>query len=168
MPLQANKEELLKNLHSAYEKLDSEFDAVPTALERIQKIQGNISCCDVIAYQIEWATLLLGWEKSEKNGKFPAMPAKGYKWNELGNLAQSFYDKHASKSLKQLRADFKKIYKKLTQWIEALSEEELFLLQQRQWAGEKWALVKWIQVNTIAPCRSARTKVRRWKKENGI
>ena len=49
-------------------------------------------------------------------------------------------------------------------WIDELSDEELFVPQQRRWSGDKWPLVKWIQVNTIAPYNSARTKVRRWKR----
>jgi len=83
-------------------------------------------------------------------------------------LAQSFYDNASSKNLQQLRAEFKTLLNDLTLWIESLCDDELFKLNQRQWAGDKWPLVKWIQVNTIAPYRSARTKVRRWKKYNKL
>ncbi len=168
MPLPASKIELLDNIRSAYEKLDHEFADVPSNMEKNQHISGHISCCNTLAYQIGWARLLLGWEATERKGLQPAMPAKGYKWNELGKLAQSFYDESSSKSLKQLRSEFHNEFSNLLQWVESLSEEELFVVHQRQWAGEKWPLVKWIQVNTIAPYRSARTKVRRWKKANQI
>ncbi|MFV0414860.1 MAG: ClbS/DfsB family four-helix bundle protein, partial [Chthoniobacterales bacterium] len=46
------------------------------------------------------------------------------------------------------------------------TDQELFESKQRIWAGEKWAVVKWIQVNTIAPYCSARTKLRAGN-ENG-
>ncbi len=168
MPLPTSKEELLYNLHETYRKLDAEFDSVPPQLERQQEIEGNISCCDILAYQIGWASLLMGWDNSESKGKSPNMPAKGYKWNQLGKLAESFYRNSSEKTLKQLRAEFKRVFNKLIKWVESFSETELLDLHQRQWAGEKWAVVKWIQVNTIAPYRSARTKIRRWKKENEI
>jgi hypothetical protein len=168
MPIPTSKEELLSNLYEAYRKLDSEFDAVSIQMERHPGIEGNISCCDVLAYQIGWAKLPMGWDGSELKGRSPVMPAKGYKWNQLGSLAESFYEKNAEKSLKMLRAEFKNVFTKLIKWVESFSDTELFDLHQRQWAGEKWAVVKWVQVNTIAPYRSARTKVRRWKKENGI
>jgi hypothetical protein len=168
MPLPASKEELLNNLREAYKKLDDEFEAVTKKNERHCGIDGNISCCDVVAYQIGWARLLLGWEATELKGNVPAMPAKGYKWNQLGGLAESFYEKDAEKSLRVLRNEFKRIVKRVTGWLESLSEKELFSLHQRDWAGNKWPIAKWVQVNTIAPYRSARTKVRRWKKDNGI
>ncbi len=168
MPLPTSKDELLKNLYDAYEKLDSEFTAVSPDTEREPGIAGEISCCDIVAYQIGWANLLLGWDESELKGKLPAMPASGFKWNQLGELAKSFYAKESTKTLQQLRVEFRLVHKRLVIWIESLSEQELFEIHQRQWTGEKWTMVKWIQVNTIAPYRSARTKVRRWKKEHGI
>lgn len=168
MPLPATKDELLESLKQAYIKLDSEFDVVNLEYERQHGIEGNISCCDIVSYQIGWADLIMGWEQQELAGKAPAMPAKGFKWNQMGDLAQSFYDKNSKKSLSQLRAEFNERYKKLVNWIESLNEQELFEMHQRKWTGDKWAIVKWIQVNSIAPYRSARTKVRRWKKENEI
>ncbi len=165
MPLPTTKAELLQNLRQAYEKLDAEFDAVSSSHERVKGIEGNVSCCDIIAYQIGWATLLLGWDKQEQEGKLPAMPAPGFKWNQLGELAQSFYESESEKTLDQLRSEFSDVYHALVHWIDSLAERELFRPNQRQWTGEKWAMVKWIQINTVAPYRSARTKVRRWKKE---
>ena len=166
MPLPTTKSELLVNLHQAYTRLDSEFDVVSKELENLREIDGSLSCCDVLSYQIGWANLLIGWEQQELDGKTPAMPAEGFKWNQLGELALSFYSQSSTKSLSELRLDFNETYMNLVSWIESLSEEELFKPHQRKWTGDKWAIVKWIQVNTIAPYSSARTKVRRWKKDN--
>lgn len=168
MPLPSTKEELLKNLTQVYEKLDGEFEGISSERERIREIEGNVSCCDVIAYQIGWGKLLLGWEENEKNGKTPEMPASGFKWNQLGDLANTFYERKSKKSLDQLRKELKAVVQEIIGWIDSLEEQDLFQRHQRKWAGEKWPIVKWIQVNTIAPYRSARTKVRRWKKENEI
>lgn len=163
MPLPNTKIELLSNLNQAYEKLDSEFDAIDSKYERKCGIEGKVSCCDIIAYLIGWGRLLVGWEKIELAGKTPEMPAPGYKWNQLRRLADAFYEEHSKKSLQQLRNEFSELHQVLVSWINSLSDLELFQPQQRSWTGEKWPLVKWIQVNTIAPYRSARTKVRRWK-----
>jgi hypothetical protein len=168
MPLPATKDELLRNLRQAYLRLDSEFDVVSPESERNQSVEGNLSCCDMVSYQVGWARLLMGWEQQESEGNAAAMPAEGFKWNQLRELAQSFYEKDSNKSLRQLRTEFKTCYQELAAWIESLSEKELFEPHQRNWTGDKWAIVKWIQVNSIAPYRSARTKVRRWKKENEI
>jgi hypothetical protein len=168
MPLPTTKAELIENLSQAYTKLDSEFDAVNSEYEKQKDIEGHLSCCDIVSYQIGWAKLLMGWDQQELKGETPQMPAKGFKWNQLGELAQSFYVSDSEKSLSQLRKEFYKSYQQLITWIESLTLEEIFELHQRKWTGDKWAIVKWVQVNTIAPYRSARTKVRRWKKENKL
>ena len=60
MALPNTKVELLKNLREAYEKLDGEFDVIDPTTERFNGIEGDISCCDVIAYQIGWASPIKG------------------------------------------------------------------------------------------------------------
>lgn len=165
MPLPTTKKQLLQNLQTAYQKLDAEFDAIPESLSRQKGIEGEISCCDLLAYQIGWADTLMGWEKAEQQGQTPTMPTKGFKWNQLGELATHFYQVHTNATLPELRAQFAQRQTELTEWIDALDDSELFQAHQRQWTGEKWAMVKWIQINTIAPYQSARTKLRRWKKQ---
>lgn len=166
MPLPETKAELLDNLKTAYEKLDAEFDNVALESERVCGIEGGVSCCDVLAYQIGWGRCLLAWERDENSGETADMPAPNYKWNQLGELAQSFYVEHSGKSLIQLRKEYGCLYFELCAFVNATSENDLFQPLQRQWTGKKWAMVKWIQINTIAPYKSARTKVRRWKREN--
>lgn len=164
MPLPASKAELVANLTKAYKKLDAEFDDIAVELERECGIEGDVSCCDIVAYQIGWGELLLGWDKSELAGVAAVMPAAGFKWNQLGDLAISFYQTHRDLSLAQLRDMFFQLFQDLCYWIDNLTEQELFEPLVRQWTGDKWAMVKWIQINTIAPYQSARTKVRRWKR----
>jgi len=91
VPLATSKIELLEKLSKAYVNRDTEFDAITPDLERQKGIEGEVSCYDIVAYQIGWGKLLLGWEKSELAGKIPKMPAAGYQWNQLGDLANSFY-----------------------------------------------------------------------------
>jgi len=168
MPLPKNKTDALKNLLESYQKLNEEFENIPLKSSRIKGIQGNISACDLLAYQIGWGKLLLSWNEAEINGKNPEMPAKGYKWNQLGDLAKSFYEKYEKESVIKLRKELKSVIDKISKMIEEMNEDELFKIGQRKWAGEKWPVMKWVQVNTIAPYKAARTKVRRWKKENEL
>lgn len=164
MPLPTNKEDLLKKLNESYIKLDAESDGIKKGLSRKKELEGGISACDILAYQIGWGNLLLGWESAEQKGLTPDMPAEGFKWNELGRLADSFYKNSNKASLLELRFDFKRTVDKIKTMIENLPNEDLFKPKRREWTGEKWPMVKWIQINTIAPYSSARTKVRRWKK----
>ena len=164
MPLPTTKQELLERLRGVHEKLDLEFDDVSEEDSRVAGIEGGVSCCDVLAYQVGWGRLLLGWERAERAGRAPAMPAKGYQWNELGRLAESFHANLGPRGMKALRRELRRTVERIAAMIDSLSEPELFEIGARAWAGEKWPVVKWIQVNTIAPHASARTKVRRWKK----
>jgi len=115
-----------------------------------------------------WIDLFMVWERQEFEGKSPDMPAKGYKWNQLGELARVFYDRCSDKSLLQLRAEFKESHHNLVQWVESLTEADLFEPHRRKWTGAKWAIAKWVQVNSIAPYRSARPKVGSWQKDERI
>lgn len=168
MPLPTSKADFLQNLRTAYERLDSEIASVSPEYERDEGIKGGLSCCDIIAYQIGWTTLLMEWESKEKEGTEVEMPSRGYKWNQLGKLAKVFYANAKKKKLSELRTEFSDIFDELCGWIESLTEKELLEPHQRQWTGEKWNMLKWIQVNTIAPYKSARTKIRCWKKLRGI
>ena len=49
-----------------------------------------------------------------------------------------------------------------------MSGVDVFERGRRQWAGEKWPLVNWIQVNTVAPYKTARTKIRAQKRTLGV
>ena len=137
IPLPDNKVTLLANLQSAYQKLDAEFDAVDLDQERQCNIDGGISCCDVIAYQLGWGKLLLSWKAIELSGQRPDMPAPSFKWNQLGNLANSFYRSYENQSLQDFRKVFFDLYQSLVNWINSLSEQALFEPRQCQWTSEK-------------------------------
>lgn len=164
MPLPTCKDELLRNLDLAYSRLIDEIAAIPAALEREPAIEGGISLCDLIAYQIGWSGLLLSWESQEREGRAAQMPAPGFKWNQLGLLADSFYREFQPCSREQLLALFADRVARIRGFIEASDEADLFRLGARRWAADKWPVVKWIQVNTIAPYTSARAKLRKWRK----
>ena len=166
MPLPINKRELLKALQAAYSKLVEEAAEVPSELERDPGVDAGISPCDLIAYQIGWGRLLLSWDDIETQGEIVEMPAPGFKWNQLGSLANSFYNEQRDQTLEQLLAKFDALVAQIRLFIESNSEDTLFGVGKRHWAGQKWPLAKWIQVNTVAPYGSARTKLRKWKKSN--
>lgn len=164
MPIATHKADLLKELESAYARLHEEAASIPPALERCAGLEGGISPCDLIAYQIGWGRLLLSWDALEARGEAVDMPAPGFKWNQLGLLANSFHQARSGHTLERLLAEFELLVGRIRRFIDTCTEDELFRIGVRHWAGEKWPVAKWIQVNTIAPYKSARTKLRRWKK----
>ena len=166
MSLPINKTQLLNSLQTAYSKLVEEAAAVPSDMERNPELEGGISPCDLIAYQIGWGRLLLSWDDLETHGETVEMPAPGFKWNQLGLLAKSFYKEQNDQTLMQLLAQFEALEKRVRFFIESNSEDTLFGIGNRHWAGQKWSIAKWIQVNTVAPYGSVSAKLRQWKKSN--
>ncbi|EAH2637938.1 MULTISPECIES: ClbS/DfsB family four-helix bundle protein [Lactobacillales] len=161
-----SKKELVETIQEKYQKYISEFVSIPENLKekRIEEVDKTPS--ENLSYQLGWINLLLQWEKNEKQGKNVKTPAEGYKWNNLGGLYESFYDQYGSFSLKEQEVLLTKSVMELCEWINSLSDKELFEPEQRKWATTKakWPLWKWIHINTVAPFTNFRTKIRKWKK----
>ena len=119
-----------------------------------------------LAYQLGWVTALLDWERREQAGEAVQTPAPGYKWNALGDLNQHYYHTYGALTLAEQQTMLREKVAALCAWIDGLSDDELFLPAQRQWAttAALWPLWKWIHINTVAPFTNFRTQIRKWKK----
>ncbi|HHW31444.1 MAG TPA: ClbS/DfsB family four-helix bundle protein [Clostridiaceae bacterium] len=123
----------------------------------------------MIAYQLGWLDLIMKWDKDETEGKQVITPCEGYKWNNLGALYQSFYNRFSTYFLTELQALFKEKVLILVQWIDGFTEDELFKAGSRKWASStpsNWPVWKWVHINTVAPFKSFRSKIRKWKRLN--
>lgn len=162
----SSKKELVETIQEKYQKYISEFATIPENLKekRVEDVDKTPS--ENLSYQLGWINLLLQWEKDEQQGKNVKTPEKGYKWNNLGGLYQSFYNQYGSFSLKEQEILLTKSIMELCEWINSLSDKELFEPERRKWATTKakWPLWKWIHINTVAPFTNFRIKIRKWKK----
>lgn len=121
----------------------------------------------MLAYQLGWMELLLGWERDEQAGIKVVTPAPGYKWNNLGGLYESFYKRWEQVETQELIDRFKVLLDEVIYLVNTLSVTELFASGQRAWASSTpsaWPVWKWIHINTVAPFTTFRTKIRKWKK----
>ena len=159
MTLPKNRSELVQRLEDAAAKLVAEFDRLP--MDARVADEDGVSPADRLAFQIGWGQLLLGWHAAELRGEHVAMPAPGYKWNQQRQLAESFYKECEHASIDELLGLFRETVEGIQEFIAELTDAELFENGHFEWAGEKWPIVKWIQVNTMAPYTSARTAIRR-------
>lgn len=158
----SSKEELIAVIQKTYQLFDREFDEVPE-----EKINIRIEAVDktpqeLLAYQLGWLNLIMGWEADELAGKEVITPSPNYKWNQLGALYQHFYVEFSGYSLNELRNLFKKSVEMWCGWISQLSDEELFVPNVRKWTVTKanWPMWKWIHINSVAPFMSFRSKIR--------
>jgi hypothetical protein len=161
-----SKEALLAAIQKAYLLFDREFDDVPEQQIHNRILEVDKTPHEMLAYQLGWLQLIMGWEKDELAGKKVVTPSQEYKWNQLGALYQHFYDTYSEYSLQELRNMFKQNVEEWCNWLEQLDDEELFTPNIRKWTvtNANWPLWKWVHINSVAPFKSFRTKIRKWKK----
>lgn len=122
----SNAEELIESIDRAYKKFIEEFKGIPEELRGKHISEVDKSPSEILSYQLGWINLLLSWEKDEQCGLDVQMPTPDYKWNNLGRLYQSFYEQYGILTLKQQEEELTKLVQMLVDWINELSEAELF------------------------------------------
>jgi len=161
-----NKKELIAEIEKTYDLFVKEFVDVKKedANKRVSGIDRTPA--EMIAYQIGWLNHIMQWEKDELAGKEVITPAPGLKWTELGKLYKEFYDRYAHDDLETLLKNFDKVKTEFLVWIDSLDEKTLFELDQRKWAYIKagWPVWRWLHINSVAPFKSFRGQIRKWKK----
>ena len=169
MRVYKSKEELKAEINKTFEKYISEFDSIPESLKDKRVDEVDRTPAENLAYQVGWTTLVLKWEEDERRGLQVKTPSDEFKWNQLGELYQRFTDTYAHLSLQELKAELNENVKSICAMIDSLSADELFKPHMRKWADDAtkaavWEVYRFIHVNTVAPFRTFRTKIRKWKK----
>ncbi|CAM3088664.1 ClbS/DfsB family four-helix bundle protein [Leuconostoc rapi] len=162
----ASKDELIRAINTSYQKYITEFTDIPNNLKDKRISEVDRTPAENLSYQLGWLTALLEWETNEKAGKDFYVPAKGYKWNNLGELYDSFYETYSGYSLEALITLLNSRVAELDNLVESLPNDVLFEPNKRQWAttNAQWPIWKWIHINSVAPFKTFRTKIRKWKK----
>ncbi len=167
MQAYSGKKALIAEVENTAALLIAEFGDIEEADKNLRFDGVDRTPQEMLAYQLGWMHLLLDWEHDEQQGNIVITPAPGYKWNQLGALYQSFYDHYREASLSALKEAFTATVFEVTSWLNSLEETELFTPGTRKWAAStpsNWPVWKWIHINTVAPFKSFRSKILKWKK----
>lgn len=162
-----SKEDLILEISNKAKLFIKEFDDIKENDKNKLIDEVDRTPSQMIAYQLGWMNLLLNWEKEEQEGKTVITPTPEYKWNKLGSLYDSFYKQYENYTLKELESMFINLENQIIELINSYTDEELFVQGKRNWASQtpsNWPIWKWIHINTVAPFKSFRTKIRKWKK----
>ena len=168
MRVYENKEELKTEINKTFEKYIVEFDNIPESLKDKRIDEVDRTPAENLAYQVWWTTLVLKWEEDERNGLQVKIPSDEFKWNQLGELYKWFTDTYAYLSLQELKSTLNENINSIYVMIDSLSDEELFKPHMRKWADDAtktavWEVYKFIHVNTVAPFKTFRNKIRKWR-----
>ncbi|KNE19127.1 ClbS/DfsB family four-helix bundle protein [Virgibacillus pantothenticus] len=167
MQAYADKQALVNEITKRAKLFIDEFRSINNLGKDVFVDEVDRTPSQMIAYQLGWLNLILSWEQDNKDGKEVITPTRDYKWNNLGGLYQNFYDRYADYSLETLIDMFNCDVNKIIQLVESYNDKELFEQGGRQWATttpSSWPIWKWIHINTVAPFKSFRTKIRKWKR----
>ena len=131
----ASGEELIAEIRKRAELFIAEFDDVPASELHTLKDGVDRTPAQMLAYQLGWMDLLLGWERDEQSGREVVTPAPGYRWNRLGDLYDSFDEQWRNTSLPRFQEAFRNRVDDVVALVTSLSREELFTSGQRAWAS---------------------------------
>lgn len=169
MAVPATKNELLQALDESFAKLARELDAVP--IERVEErsLAGHakstsMSVRDLVAYLTGWGELVLKWHAGRQAGTVVDFPETGFKWNELGRLAQKFYGDYDGLTYAELRLRLAQSKDRIRAIVASTPDEALYRVA---WY-EKWTLGRMVQFNTSSPYANARARLRAWKRSPTI
>jgi len=165
MAIPKDKEELVKAIVDNYKKLQNELSTISTDLTTKKELEGHskntfMSINDLIAYLVGWGQLVLKWNDKKSIGLVVDFPETGFKWNELGLLAQKFYKDYEKDDFKTLNKKLDKTTNEILNLIESKTNKELYEIA---WY-DKWTFGKMIQLNTSSPFKNAKDRIRKWKK----
>ncbi|EGJ4769812.1 ClbS/DfsB family four-helix bundle protein, partial [Salmonella enterica subsp. enterica serovar Derby] len=96
MGVPQTKSELLNAMDKDFSKLIGYLNAIPSELLSEKSMEGHakdtmMSVRDLISYLLGWNMLVIKWITNDEKGESVDFPETGYKWNQLGLLAQKFY-----------------------------------------------------------------------------
>lgn len=165
MAIPQNKSELLFAINHNYSKLREDLVTVPVDWVELKELDGHakgttMSVKNLVAYLVGWGNLVLKWHHLMSNNKEVDFPETGYQWNELGQLAQKFYVDYEKEQFDEL---VKKLDDTVQKTIQLIEKQDNELLYKEGWY-KKYSLGRMIQLNTSAPFKNARTRVRKFKR----
>lgn len=169
MAVPQNKEELQNAIKVNYEKLQKELVTIPEELTSISNLQGHskgslISIQNLVAYVLGWGELVLKWNRRKDHNLPDEFPETGFKWNQLGMLAQKFYEDYKDEDYQTLLEKLDENVNKLLVLTDLKTNGQLY---EVLWYG-KWTLGRMIQFNTSSPYANARGRIRKWKKDQHL
>ena len=168
MVIPTSKTDLLTAIETSFDKLIADLARVPEEDAFEVSMEGHVagtqmSPADLVAYLIGWNELVLKWLDQDDKGESVTFPEAGFKWNQLGALAQKFYVDYAQLTWLERLARLTRVKQHLCRTISQRTDAELY---GAPWY-DKWTKGRMIQFNTSSPYTNARGRIRKWLKARG-
>jgi len=165
-----SRDELVSKIRSNYTLFIREFKDIDEEFKDTKVETVLRSPTEILAYQLGWINLLISWDKRERLGETVKTPHADYEWDQLGLLYQTFFQEYSHLSLTELTSQLDELVDTLIIWIGTLTDEELFKQGTLKWTGDKykWPVSRFIHMNSVAPFKSFKEMICKWKKSRRI
>ena len=115
MPIPESREELLDAIETNFERLAKDLGTVPAQAANKASLEGHakgtmMSVHNLASYLLGWNNLVLKWIEKDAKGELIDFPETGFKWNQLGALAQKFYASTEMEATEQHRVNITSAY----------------------------------------------------------
>lgn len=169
MSVPQTKVELLLAIDKNFNKLISYLDAIPIETTSERSMDGHakgtkMSVSDLVSYLLGWNSLVVKWITSDAKGLPIDFPDTGYKWNQLGLLAQKFYSDYSELNYDSLIAELRAVKNEIVALIDERTDD---ILYGKPWYT-KWTMGRMISFNTSSPYANANGRLKKWARNNNI
>lgn len=169
MSVPQTKVELLLAIDKNFNKLISYLNVIPAEMTSEHLMDGHakgteMSVRDLVSYLLGWNALVVKWITSDAKGLPVDFPDTGYKWNQLGLLAQKFYSDYSELNYDSLVAELQTTKNEIVKLINERTDD---ILYGKPWYT-KWTMGRMISFNTSSPYANANGRLRKWAKNNNI
>ncbi|EPK7283529.1 ClbS/DfsB family four-helix bundle protein [Citrobacter farmeri] len=169
MSVPQTKAELLLAIDKNFSKLIHYLNSIPSEMTSDDSMEGHakgteMSVRDLVSYLLGWNSLVVKWITFDAKGQSVDFPETGYKWNQLGLLAQKFYQDYSALSYDSLIAELQTVKNEIVQLINERTDDVLY---GKPWYT-KWTMGRMISFNTSSPYANANGRLRKWAKNKNI
>lgn len=151
----ASKAQLVEHIEREHDRFLDLLASVPPSGRLDAGAWGDgWSVKDLVAHLTGWHLLFLRWHREGRGGGRPALPAPGYKWNQLRDLNTAIWLKHRGTSHAQVMREFGRSYRSVLNLVRRLPEARLLTPGSFPWTG-KYPLTTYLAPNTCSHYRFA-------------
>lgn len=157
-----SKQGLLDTIRREHDALCTSLQGIPESRFDDPGVWGDgWTIKDLVAHLAEWHSMFLRWFGDGQEGKYPLMPAPGFKWNETPRLNRAIWEKHHGRSFADVWGEFTSTYERILKLVEELPEDRLLKAGHFHWTG-KHPLSTYLGPNTASHYRFASKVLKRW------
>lgn len=160
MPAATSKTDLHAICVAEFTKLETVLDKVPPSARLAPDADsGGASIKDIVGHRAYWISLFLGWYRDGQLGKDVALPAPGYKWNELKRFNADLRAAQVDLDWEPARAMLRSNHALLLDFVDGGSEADLYGAPM-QGGNNHWTPGRWAEAAGPSHYRSAAKYIR--------